>query len=334
MLEKSKHRHRQQPQKVGLLLVPGFSMVGFSAIVEPMRVANRLAGSPLYDCSIVTIDGQAPNSSSGIPIPSDRSIAQSSAKHDLIIVCSGFFDRKTAKSQHLLDWLRKQAALGCTMGAISTGAEFLANAGLLDGYRCTIHWENEESFRENHASAILTGGLYEINPKRITAAGGIAALDMMLNWIALSNDEYMVTAIAEQFIHSPSRIPGEMQRKAEIKLVQRRSPKLAKAIELMMANVESPLSSVQICRRVGLSRRQLERLFSEHRHKTLHRYYLELRLNQARYLIFQTGMPLLQISIASGFSSQSHFSRRYKDYFQSTPSQDRHGETLDRRVSL
>ncbi len=328
MLQKPKPRCLQQPQKVGLLLVPGFSMVGFSAIVEPMHVANRLAESPLYECSIVTIDGQTPSSSSGIPIPADCSIAQGAAKYDLIIVCSGFFGRKMARSQPLLDWLRKQAALGCTMGAISTGAEFLANAGLLDGYRCTIHWENEESFRENHASAILTGGLYEISPKRITAAGGIAALDMMLSWIALTNDEYLVTAIAEQFIHSPSRIPGELQRKAEIKLVQRHSPKLAKAIELMMANVESPLTSVQICHRVGLSRRQLERLFKEHRQKTLHRYYLELRLNQARYLIFQTGMPLLQISIAAGFSSQSHFSRRYKDYFKTTPSQDRHAENV------
>jgi len=223
----------------------------------------------------------------------------------------------------LLDWLRKHASLGCTIGAISTGAEILANAGLLDEYRCTIHWENEESFRENHPAAILTGSQYEMNRKRITAAGGIAALDMMLNWIALTNDEYLVTAIAEQFIHSPSRIPGEMQRKAEIKLAQRRSPKLAKAIELMMVNLESPLTSGQISNRIGLSRRQLERLFAEHWHRTLHRYYLELRLNQARYLIYQTSMPLLQISIAVGFSSQSHFSRRYKDYFQSTPSSDR-----------
>jgi len=328
MTEKSKNIRTHNPQKVGLLLVPGFSMVGFSATVEPMHVANRLAGSLLYDRSILSVDGQAAKSSSGITVACDYSLAQCPKRFDLIIVCSGFFDLKTAKSPRLLDWLRKHASLGCTMGAISTGAEILANAGLLEGHRCTIHWENEESFRENHASTILTGSLYEISRQRITAAGGIAALDMMLNWITLTNDEYLVSAIAEQFIHSPSRIPGEMQRKAEIQLAQRRSPKLAKAIELMMANVESPLTSVQISTRVGLSRRQLERLFSEHRHKTLHRYYLELRLNQARYLIFQTGMSLLQISIAVGFSSQSHFSRRYKDYFHATPSHDRNAGSI------
>ena len=323
MMQKPKTPPPQKPQKVGLLLVHGFSMVGFSAIVEPMYVANRLSGAQLYDWSILTLDGEASASSSGIPIAVDYPISQRRAGFDLIIVCAGFFDRATSRSPKLLDWLRKHASLGCTMGAISTGAEILANAGLLEEHRCTIHWENEESFRENHPTAILTGGLYELSEKRITAAGGIAALDMMLNWIALTNDEYLVTAIAEQFIHSPSRIPGEMQRKAEIKLAQRHSPKLAKAIELMMANVENPLTCAQISHRVGLSRRQLERLFTEHRRKTLHRYYLELRLNQARYLIFQTGMPLLQIAIAVGFSSQSHFSRRYKDYFHSTPSHDR-----------
>jgi len=327
--ENSESHENSAPQKIGLLLVSGFSMVGFSATIEPIYVANRLSGRRLYDWLILSEDGEPQKSGSGMPIPVDQSIAQSQGKFDLIIICSGFFNRSTAKSTRLLDWLRKQARLGCIMGAISTGAEILANAGLLDNCRCTIHWENEQSFRENHPSAILTGGIYEITPKRITAAGGIASLDMMLRWMAKSNDDHLITAMAEQFIHSPSRIPGEMQRKAEIQSAERRSPRLAKAIELMIANMEYPLTSRQISKTVGLSQRQLERLFATHRHKTMHRYYLELRLNQARYYIFHTGMPLLQISIASGFSSQSHFSRRYKEFFNSTPSADRHsGETM------
>ncbi len=258
-----------------------------------------------------------------MPVPVDSSIAEAQKRYDLIVICSGFFSRATAKSPRLLDWLRKQASLGSTLGSISTGAEILANAGLLDNYRCTIHWENEQSFRENHPLAILTGGIFELSQKRITAAGGIASLDMMLRWMAKTNDDYLISAIAEQFIHSPSRTPGEMQRKAEIQSAERRSPKLAKAITLMIENMETALTSRQISDLVGLSRRQLERLFMTHRQKTLHRYYLELRLNHARYYIFHTGMPLLQISIASGFSSQSHFSRRYKEFFQTTPTADR-----------
>jgi AraC family carnitine catabolism transcriptional activator len=138
-------------------------MVGFSATVEPMHVANRLSGRTLYDWSILSVDGGTQKSSSGMPVPVDDPIASAQIKHDLIVICSGFFSRATAKSPRLLDWLRKQASFGCTMGAISTGAEILANAGLLDDYRCTIHWENEQSFRENHPRAILTGGIFEIS---------------------------------------------------------------------------------------------------------------------------------------------------------------------------
>ena len=315
---------QSDPLKIALLLIPGFSMVGFSATVEPLHVANRLSGRQLYEWRMLTVDGQAAASSSGLVVPSMGSIAQHGVAYDLIIICAGFFDRAIARSKPLLDWLRRQARLGCTMGAISTGTEILANAGLLDNCRCTIHWENEESFREHHPAALLTGGIYELSNNRITAAGGIAALDMMLNWIAQANDESLATAIAEQFVHEPTTTPGKMQRKAELQSARRCSPKLAQAIELMMTNVECPLSGGQIAKRIGLSRRQLERLFTKHRQKTLHRYYLEIRLNHARHLIVQTGMPLLQISIASGFSSQSHFSTRYKDHFRSTPSNDRH----------
>ncbi len=324
MLDNTKFQPGIDPQQVALLLVPGFSMVGFSATVEPMHVANRLAGQRLYKWSILTADGDAAASSSGFEVPATVSIAQCDQTFDLAIVCSGFFNRQTATSKPLANWLRRQARRGCTMGAISTGSEILANAGLLDDHRCTIHWENEESFRENHPAALLTGGIFELSNSRITAAGGIAALDMMLNWIARTNDARLVTAIAEQFIHVPTSTPGKTQRQAKLQSAQRCSPKLAHAIELMMSNVECPLSTDRIADQVRLSRRQMERLFTKHCGKTLQRYYLELRLNHARYLIVQTGMPLLQISIASGFSSQSHFSTRYKDYFNSTPSRDRH----------
>lgn len=316
--------NQEDAQQIALVLVPGFSMVGFTATVEPLYTANRLVGRELFTVTLVTRSGPSAVSGSGFSIPVQANLEDTSnKKFDLVIVCAGFFERKAARSARLLDWLRRHARRGCVIGAISTGAEILANAGLLDGHKCTIHWENENSFMERHPSAILTGAIYEMSRNRITAAGGIAALDMMLCWISQTNDEYLVTAIAEQFVHTPSQFPGQMQRNAEIQLAKRRSPKLAKAIELMKQNVENPLTSNQVARQVGLSRRQLERLFSKHRHKTLHRYYLELRLNHARFLIFHSDLSLMQISIAAGFCSQSHFSRRYKDYFQSTPTHDR-----------
>jgi transcriptional regulator GlxA family with amidase domain len=310
-------------QEIGFYLVPGFTLMNFSAAIDPLQSANRLSGKKLYNWSTLTRDGQSLDASSGISIAPDFSIDEARIKFDLVIICAGTVDVKEFKSRKLLDWLRKLARNGCALGAISTGAEILANAGLLDGYRCTIHWENDQSFRENHPDAILTGGIYELDRNRITAAGGIASLDMMLNWISQSNGEFLSSAIAEQFIHDHVRMPTQSQRNAEIGLIQRRSPRLAKAMQLMLSNTEDILSVGEISSQVGISTRQLERLFSKYRQKSLHTYYLETRLEKARHLILHTGMSLLQISIATGFSSQSHFTRCYKNLFAKTPSSER-----------
>ena len=313
----------QKTRHVGFLLVPGFSMMGFGAAIDPLRVANRLTGQQLYSWSILSTDGMPVKASVDLEITPHFSFTQAPAEFDLVVVCAGFVNTHHFNSRKLHDWLRKLARRGCIMGGISTGAEILANAGLLDEVRCTVHWENDESFRENHPKAILTGGIFEMDRNCITAAGGTASLDMMLKWISWSNDEYLASAIAEQLIHDHLRNPGEFQRSVEIRLAQRRSPKLARAMELMMSNIENTLSSIEIAKRVGLSMRQLERLFAKYRGKTMHRYYLDIRLQKSRYLVFHTAMPLHQISIATGFSSQAHFSRSYKCYFCETPSRDR-----------
>ncbi|MCP4184362.1 MAG: GlxA family transcriptional regulator [Hyphomicrobiales bacterium] len=310
-------------QEIGFLLVPGFALMNFSAAVDPLHSANRISGKPLYNWTIITGDGKILDAGNGVSITPDCSMDEVDVKFDLVIICAGIVNQDDFKSRKRLDWIRKQARKGCTIGAISTGSEILANAGLLDGYRCTIHWENDLSFRENHPDAILTGGIYELDRKRITAAGGIASLDMMLNWISQTNGEFFASAIAEQFIYDHVRLPSQSQRNAEIQLVQRRSPRLAKAMQLMLSNTEEILSSKEISRQVGISTRQLERLFSKYRQKSLHRYYLDTRLDKARHLILYTGMTLLQISIATGFSSQSHFTRCYKNLFAKTPSSER-----------
>ena len=310
-------------QQVGFYLVPGFAMMGFSAALDPLWSANRLSGESLFHCTLLSETGAPVVSNNSIPIATHYSIGQCDINFDLVIVCAGFLNPKDQNSRALRDWLRKLARRGCTIGAISTGSEILAGAGLLDDVRCTIHWENDESFRENHPDAILTGGIFEIDRNRITAAGGIASLDLILNWISRSTDEHLASAIAEQVIYDHLRNPGEFQPKIEIRQARRRSPRLAKAIEIMLENIEDTKTSLQIAKQVGLSLRQLERLFQKYRETTLHRYYLNVRLQRARHLIYHSGLSLLEISVATGFSSQSHFSRCYGERYKSKPSTDR-----------
>lgn len=309
--------------KVGFVLLPGFSLMCFTSAIEPLRVANRLTAREIFDWKLLTRDGAPVSASNNIEFKPDLETGCEPQPFDLVVVCAGLLECCNPKDKKLLDWLRKQARKGCMIAGVSTGAEVLANSGLLDGYRCTIHWESDSSFRENHPQAKLTGGIYEIDRKRMTAAGGTASLDMMLQWISTSQGEHLASAIAEQFIHDHVRMPADIQRSAELKLVQRCSPKLAKAVKLMMDNLEDTLTSDEISAHVGVSTRQLERLFARYRKKSLHQYYLESRLQHARHLIRQTSMPLTQIAIASGFKSHSHFSRCYKKVFFRTPSNER-----------
>ena len=157
--------------EIAFYLVPGFSLTGFSAALDPLQTANRLAGKQLYRSSVLTSDGESLKSSCGISVDAEGAPQDTNTKFDLVIICAGFTSPADLNSRPLHDWIRKLASLGSTLGAISTGSEILAKAGVLDGYRCTIHWENEDSFRETYPKALLTGGIYELDKTTHNCSG-------------------------------------------------------------------------------------------------------------------------------------------------------------------
>lgn len=316
--------------RVGFLLLPGYSLLSLGAAIDPLRVANRLAGRPLFDWVLLSQDGGPVTATNGVRIEANKAISDDDRTLSLVMVIAGI-DVGHVVSRPLLGWLRRLARFGVPIGSVSTGAEILARAGLLNGYRCTIHWENDLAFREHYPHAELTGGLFEIDRNRLTAAGGTAGIDLMLHWIAAQHGEALSAAVSEQFIHDRIRQPDEGQRKTEDQMIRRRSGKLADAIAIMEGNLEDPLKPAHIARQVGLSLRQLERLFRKHRGQTPHRFYLELRLRRARQLVEQTGHSIHEVSVATGFLSQSHFTRCYRELFGQTPSADRRRQ--DTRVA-
>jgi len=306
---------------VGILMVPQFSMMSFSAALEPMRAANRLTGRRLYDWRLYSADGVAVSASNGIAVLPDEGIGDT-AWPDMVLVCAGL-EAQDHASGPVLAWLRKLSRHGVALGAISTGAVILARAGLLDGYRCTLHWENYESFIEEFSFAEATHAVYEIDRDRFTCSGGTAALDMMLSIIATDHGADLATGVSEQFIHDRIRLPADNQCNVENRILMRRSPKLADAVRIMSENVETPLPSLDIAKRLDLSLRQLERLFRKHKGCTPQQEYLAIRLRRARQLLLQTELSILEVSIATGFCSQSHFTRCYRTIYAITPTQHR-----------
>lgn len=296
-------------------------MMGFTSIVEPLRSANYLSNQELYEWWFYTPDNHSIAATNGISITPTRKLDE--YQHlNFLFVCSGI-GASSYNNPLIYRWLNRISTEGINIGAVTTGAYLLARAGLLDHCRCTIHWESLPSFSEEFPQIQVTRGLYEIDHKKYTCSGGTAALDLMLHLIADSHGKQLALDVAAQFQHDRVRNSTDKQGNAHNTIISFQSPKLATAISLMNENLESPNAPAKIANAIGLSLRQLERLFHKYCHCTPQRYYLRLRLEHARRLLLETNMSILNASIATGFASQSHFTKCYRDHYGYTPKQER-----------
>ena len=311
----------KRTQQIGFLLIPNFSMLAFSAALEPLRMANRLSKQALYAWTTVSVAGNPIVASNGIVLNPDCAAADL-GQLDYLFVCSGEHVHETC-DRALLFLLRKFARKKLVLGAICTGSYILAKADLLDGYRCTIHWENMASMREEFPQAIVSSELFELDRDRVTCSGGTAPLDMMLTIINREHGGGLAVEVSEEFICERIRGRNDRQRIPLRLHLGTSQPKLVEAVSLMEANLEEPMSLDELAKHVGLSRRQLERLFQKHLNCVPTRYYLELRLARARQLLLQTTMSIVDVAFACGFVSAPHFSKCYRDYFGVPPRDER-----------
>lgn len=307
--------------RLGFLPLANYSMIAFASALEPLRMANRVAGKALYEWQIVDPTGRAAQASNGLTVmPTlDPSAAP---KFDIVFVCGGV-DVHAACTPPVLNYLRRSARHQTALGAICTGAYALAKAGLVDGYRCAIHWENMAAVREEFPRVAFLPELFVIDRDRYTASGGIAPLDLMLHLIERDHGTEIAAAVSDVFIVERIRDARDRQRIPLQNLVGARQGKIIDAASLMEAHIEEPLSLEDLSHRVGLSRRQLERLFAKHLDCHPARYYLSLRLDRARQLLLQTGLSITDVTIACGFQSPPHFSKCYKAHFGHPPSKER-----------
>lgn len=310
-----------KPHRIGFFLSPEFTMIGFSAGVEPFRISNRIGEQNYYTCTSYSIDGEPVKASNGMAVVVDGSINDMDGL-DTVFVCSGLNANKHVPTP-LVQKLRRLATHGAAMGAICTGTEVLAKAGLLDGYSCTIHWENMPAFIEDFPELAVVPELYEVDRNRYTCAGGTAALDLSLKLIAMQLGSPMASAVADQLIHHRMREGDEGQRMQLRTRLGVSHPRLLSVIEEMENSIEEPLNCSDLAHNVGLSTRQLERLFRKYLGTAPTKYYLALRLKRARYLLRQTSLPILSVALACGFVSASHFSKCYREHFSQTPSEER-----------
>lgn len=312
---------KELPQKFAFLLVPNFSMISVITAIEPLRLANRASGTVLYSWHLFSTDGKPVAASNGIAVTPEGRVEEILG-FGTVVLCSGI-DAHLYQDRSLFAHLRKLDRRGVDIGALCTASHILARAGMLDGYRCTIHWENLAALTEEFPEIDASEELFEIDRNRFTCAGGTAPLDLMLNLIARQHGYELAAAVADQFMHERIRDEHDRQRMALSARLGVRHPKLMSIIRLMSENLEEPLYRAKLAKSVGLSSRQLERLFRKYLNRSPARYYVELRLNRARLLLLQTNMPIIDVALACGFVSASHFSKCYRDFFGKTPRRER-----------
>ncbi|TBU87554.1 GlxA family transcriptional regulator [Phytopseudomonas dryadis] len=308
------------PHRFCFLLLPGFSMMGLMSAIEPLRVANRFHPSR-YDWRLLSVDGQAVLASNGMSLNVDGALEGPLPDISLFVVAG--FD-PLAGFDHELDVRLRRVERECrVLGGIDTGSFVLAEAGLLERQRFTLHWEAIEAFRERYPRLQPTQELFEIDGRRITSAGGTSSLDLMLSLIGRDHGEPLAVQVSEQFVLGRIRTRQDHQRMQITSRYGIHNKKLVQVVGEMERSGEFPLTTSALAGAVGISMRQLERLFRHHLKQTPSSFYLALRLDKARQLLRQSDMSVLQVALACGFESASYFSRRYRARFAVSPRQDR-----------
>jgi AraC family transcriptional regulator, L-arginine-responsive activator len=300
---------REAPLRILLLHAGGEYSLTLVGLVQPLRLAGKLLGPDRLQLEVLALDAA-------------RSEQDTGPRPHLTLVVAADDDY-----QPLLEEQARQLVRRCQQaqvwGAVGSAVLWLAQAGAMQGLRTALPWALYPEVNEIADRAILTPNLFEVDGNRITCCGGAASIDFALNLIQGLYGASLQSSIKETLCIERVRGPQERQRLALQARFGVLQPKLSEAVTLMEANIEEPLATDDIANLVGISRRQLERLFKQYLNSVPSRYYLELRLQKARQLLLDTNHSIVQIGLMCGFSSGSHFSTAFGALFGITPREER-----------
>lgn len=296
-------------------------MMAFSAVIEPLRAANKLAGEALYQWTIVGSEEGVIRASNGIAVTPDFT-AQHAPLADYIVVCSGG-DADRLQAVAPLNWIRKNLRAGGNIGSVADGAFYLGRAGLLDGYACTLHWQSQPAFAEAFPDLRLERTIYVIDRTRFTSAGGVGAFDMMLDLIGRQHGEAMARDVAEWFVHDRIRASTDRERLQLRLRTGIRDDLVLDAVAQLEADQEGSVPIAAVARRLGVTIERLERAFKAEVGLLPAEYYKRLKLQRARDLLEHSAMSVREIGLASGYTSFSAFVRAFRTIYGKTPRQMR-----------
>lgn len=318
------------PFRVGFVLLDGFALMSYASAMEPLRAANLLAGRVLYDIRHIPVHGARSRSSSGALISADAFLGEQ-VDFDLILVVAGG-DLKNTDNPRLTAWLKLLAQRAVLIGGVSGGPLVLARAGVMEGRRMTVHWEHAQALAQVSSRLVVERSLYVMDRDRLTCAGGAAPLDMMHALITEHHGHEFARKISDWFLHTDIR-PGEGPQRSGIAEQYGVSQEaVVKAIEAMENHIADPLELSQIADLVGLSSRQVNRLFNKRLGISTVSFYRQMRLRKARELLKDTGFSIHEIALATGFANGAHLSQRFTDCYSLSPKRFRASQHVEHKA--
>ncbi|SDW11112.1 transcriptional regulator, AraC family with amidase-like domain [Albimonas donghaensis] len=304
------------PIRWAILVAPGFPMMAFANLVEPLRAANELAGRPLYSWRLVSPDGAEVRASCGIALRPDQG-ADSAPPAERIVVCTGGAADARPPGPEIA-WIRRSLRAGARVGAVADGAFLLARAGLLNGHACTLHDRSRSAFAAAFPDLELRREIFVIDRTRFTSAGGAAAFDMMLALIAEDGGPALAGAVADWFVHAqrnPGARPPEPSSRAAL---------VADAIaEIESGGGETRLDVAGLAGALGVSSDRLERAFRAETGLTPGAWDRRARLRRAADLLERSTLPVREVAMACGYTSLSAFSRAFRAEHGRAPRESR-----------
>ena len=307
--------------KIGIILLSRFNMMSLTTALEPFRVANYLLPNAYYDWEYLSVDSKKITASNQMSVECNL-LSDNHQDYDLVMLF-GSWGAQEHHDGYLYNWLRKAKRHGVLLCVFELGVYIFARAGLLKGEHITTHWSLVAGFLEQFPDLNLSEQLYTINDNLISCAGGAAGIDLMLNLIYKHHGSQIVSEIADQILHHQIRPANTMQRHTMGGTSSFIHDDIKATIQMIQDNISEPLKVPEIANRVGISQRQLERYCKRYMGCSVVQLSQFLRLQHARTLLISTHLSILDISVASGFNSSSHFTQAFQKYFHKKPSQYR-----------
>lgn len=316
-------RAERETLKVTFLVFSGASIMCVASAVDPLRAANRISGETLFDFKLVSVTGEAPVTTCGLPVAVSGRF-DAAEPTDMLVVVAGFGTQNYATSA-LLAGLRRAARSARACGGVEAGTWLVARAGLLEGRSATTHWEDMEDFSAAFPGVDVRPDRYVIDGPVFTSGGASPTFDLMLHLVRTRLGMAAALDVASVFIYDQARAATDAQPLVSLGRLDGYDPRLAQAIRLMEAHVDQPLTIDAVAKRAGVTARTLESIFRKSIGETPGAYYLRLRLSAARRLVVDTRIAMADIAGRTGFSSAAAFSRAFSKAFGEAPVRLRRG---------